>query len=239
MAGDTAIIPEIDEGEDDLVIEPPPQSFGKVVSRHRTAKNVTTGAMGVAGLGVQGAQLGTGVSVAGVVAGTAGTIGTGGALLLIGGGVLTVAGSGLAMRSAYRTNRHIDNLKMIHQQRKTYTCESKGSIEHDYIGGVILPYIIRKKRSKLHRKVAQVAPGVSALEKIRAVGKNLYKRSRGTLGKNRTFAAEWLARHLITHDCGLAEAIVSELYSPEEMEWLKTQDNDVVAPLLAEKMKSV
>jgi hypothetical protein len=229
----------VDEDGDNLVIEQPPQSFGKVVSRHRKTKKAVTRTMGAAGLGVQGAQLGSGISIAGAAAGTAGAIGTGGALLLVGGGVLTVAGSGLAMRSAYRTNNHINNLKLIHQQRKTYDCDCKGSIEHDYIGGMILPYIIARKRSKLHRKVAQVVPGVSALEKIRAAGKNLYKRSRGTLGKNRGFAAEWLARHLITHDCGLAEAIVSELFSREEMEWLKTEDNNVVAPLLAEKMKSV
>ncbi len=237
MADPVAIVPEIDD--DEGILEPPAQNFGKVISRHRKLKKAAKAALGLTGLGVQGGQIGAGVSTIGVVAGTAGTIGTGGTALLIGGGVATVAGSALAARSTYRTNNHINNLKHIQMHWQAYRCDAKGDTAHAYIGDQILPYIIRKKRSKLSRKARSILPGVGAVETVRGALKNLYKRKTGRLHKNRTFAAEWLAVHLISHNCELAEAIVSELYSPKEMEYLKTLDSDEVAPLLMDKMKSV
>jgi hypothetical protein len=49
-----------------------------------------------------------------------------------------------------------------------------------------------------------------------------------------------LAEHLITHNCVLTDKIATELLtlSPNELVWLKLQDSEVVAPLLAQKMKS-
>lgn len=224
--------------DDDLDFELQPQNFGKVKSRHRKVKKGAKAAMGAAGVGVQGAQTGSGISLMGAVAGTAGVIGTGGTLLLVAGTAMTVVGSGLAARSSYRTNKHINNLKALYENRHTYFCDGCKA-DHSHLAETILPYIIRKKRAKLYRKGAQIVPGASMLEKSRAIGKNLYKRARRTQGQQRTFSAEQLTAHMITCNCDLAEAIVSELFSPEEMAWLKLQDNDVAAPLIAEKMKSV
>ena len=51
--------------------------------------------------------------------------------------------------------------------------------------------------------------------------------------------AQELAVHLITHNCALAQGIVSELYSYEKMLWVLDQDTDMLRPLLMEKLKSV
>ena len=81
-------------------------------------------------------------------------------------------------------------------------------------------------------------PGVGLLETVRAIGKKAYKAATGTLGVNRKRAATWLARHLITHNCGLAQVIVAELYSFEEMLWIKDQEMDQVVQLLEKKLAS-
>ena len=49
-----------------------------------------------------------------------------------------------------------------------------------------------------------------------------------------------VAVHLLTHNCALAQAIVSELFSSyEKMLWMLDQDSDTIEPLIAEKLKSV
>ena len=49
-----------------------------------------------------------------------------------------------------------------------------------------------------------------------------------------------LAVHLVTHNCGLAQGIVAELFSSyEKMRWMLEQDTGTLTPLLAEKLKSV
>ena len=111
--------------------------------------------------------------------------------------------------------------------------------QHNTVCDEVLPYIIAKKDAKFHRKVASSVPGVGLLEGIRGVGKKGYKWFSGTLGVNRTNAAQWLAVHLITHKCQIAEAIVSELYSPEECLVLQTFNSDKLVPFLMDKMKSV
>ena len=62
----------------------------------------------------------------------------------------------------------------------------------------------------------------------------------GSLGKKRNMMAQTLARHMVTCDCDLTDAIANELLSLKdgELEWLKAQDSDVVGALLAQKMKS-
>jgi hypothetical protein len=42
----------------------------------------------------------------------------------------------------------------------------------------------------------------------------------------------------MTHNCGLAQSIVAELYSFEEMLWLLEKDTDTATPLLMKKMAS-
>ncbi|MCO1335112.1 hypothetical protein MO867_12300 [Microbulbifer sp. OS29] len=217
----------------------PPQNFGKVVSRHRTAKMVAGTVGSAAYYGTWGAQTATGATLTGLATGTAVATSATGIGLIVAGTALSVGYAGLAARSAYKTHNHLNALKKIYASRKTYDCPCQGSIAHDYVSGQVLPYIIQQKTKKLHRKMVESAPGISTAEYTRKALKNIYKRTRGTLGKKRTFAAEWLAQHLISHDCELANAIVAELYSEEEMLWIRTQDNDVVAPLLELKLKSV
>lgn len=81
-------------------------------------------------------------------------------------------------------------------------------------------------------------PVIGLGETVRAAGKKLLKWHRGALGQKREAHAATLAEHLITHDCALAQAIVAELFSFEEMLWLLQQDDDEVHKLLAEKLKS-
>ncbi|WP_444897196.1 hypothetical protein ACJJI5_13390 [Microbulbifer sp. EKSA008] len=217
----------------------PPLNFGKVVSRHRTAKAVAGGVGSAAYYGVWGAQTATGATLTGLATGAAAATSATGIGLVVAGTALSIGYAGLAARSAYKTNNHLNALKKIYENRKSYSCPCKGSVAHDYVSGQVLPYIIEQKSKKLHRKMVEATPGIASVEYARKAVKNLYKRSQGTLGKKRTFAAEWLAQHLISHDCELANAIVAELYSEEEMLWIRTQDNDVVAPLLELKLKSV
>ncbi|HEY2355901.1 MAG TPA: hypothetical protein VGH86_00515, partial [Phenylobacterium sp.] len=71
-----------------------------------------------------------------------------------------------------------------------------------------------------------------------SLGRYAYKKVRGTLGETRNRMAFDLTKHLLTHNCGLAQAIVSELYSFEEMTWLCEQDPPDVVKLIARKMMS-
>jgi hypothetical protein len=48
-----------------------------------------------------------------------------------------------------------------------------------------------------------------------------------------------LTRHLITHDCMLAGAIVAEWFSDQEMLGLRMFDSDQSSPIIGTKMKSV
>jgi len=217
----------------------PPQNFGKVVSRHRNAKAVAGAVGSAAYYGTWGAQTATGATLTGLATGAAAATSATGIGLIVAGTALSVGYAGLAARSAYKTHNHLNGLKKIFLERKSFECTCKGSVAHDYISGQVLPYIIEQKTKKLHRKMVEATPGVSTFEYSRKAIKNLYKRAQGTLGQKRTFAAEWLAQHLISHDCELANAMVAELYSEEEMLWIRTQDNDVVAPLLELKIKSV
>ena len=52
-------------------------------------------------------------------------------------------------------------------------------------------------------------------------------------------SAMWLANHLLSHDCALTEAIIAELYSHEEMLWIKYHcDGENAVGFIAEKMRS-
>jgi hypothetical protein len=106
------------------------------------------------------------------------------------------------------------------------------------IANQILPYIIAKKNSKYQRKIVSAVPVVGSVGTLRAVGKKVYKAMAGTLGSHRYHASAWLATHLINWDCLLVQAIVSELYSAEEMEWLKGQPYEDLTDFLSIKLKS-
>lgn len=163
--------------------------------------------------------------------------------LLIAGGVLTLATSFISMHSALKTFEHENNLKMIRDKAGTFACDafdSPGNREqHAVIQRYILPYIIQKKDAKGGRKFMGAIPVMGAYEPVRAIGKKIYKYYKHTLGVNRRAAASWLGVHLITHNCGLCQSIVAELFSGfEKMLYLQTLNSKELIPLLMEKMKS-
>ena len=165
---------------------------------------------------------------------------------------IAVTTSVLAGRSAWKTKKHLDGLQDIYDKRgsKSFSepqlCQMASKtaktqaayIQHDMIANLVLPYIIHKKDAKFKRKVVTAVPFLGAVETARAVVKKAYKYASGTLGVNRRNAASWLACHLITCDCALVQAIVSELYCVGEMEWLKYQKYGIVIEYLEQKLKS-
>ena len=58
--------------------------------------------------------------------------------------------------------------------------------------------------------------------------------------KKRNKMAQIMARHMITCQCSLTDAIAAELLgtSGDELSWLKCQDSNIVGALLMQKMKS-
>jgi hypothetical protein len=111
-------------------------------------------------------------------------------------------------------------------------------LQHDMIANLVLPYIIYKKDAKFQGKCVAAVPIVGTVETVRALGKKAYKYAKGTLEVNRRNAAAWMACHLINCDCLLVQAIVAELYSVGEMEWLKVQQYEPLVEFLEQKMKS-
>ena len=166
--------------------------------------------------------------------------------LVIGGCAVMIGSSAIQAKSAVSSYKHRKNLEGILASSAgggTYCAGLCGNRpdpeEHQMILDSVLPYIISQKRKKTIRRGIGSIPLVSLGETIRSIGRKAQKTWRGTLGKEREDHAMTLAKHLITHDCHLAQAIVAELFSDEEEEWLRYQDFQVVAGILAEKMKSV
>lgn len=218
---------------------------GKVVSRWAEAKKVGKAGLTLSGIGVQVAQQATATPSVIALATAGAAASATGIGLIVTGAVLTLGTSAFAATAAHKSRIHRNNLEAIYERRNCYGCTpvdmDEGELNrfhHRYISEEVLPYIIDKKSSKYHRKVVSAVPGLGMLETMRAVGKNLSKRAAGTLGQDRRNAASWIAQHLITHNCGLVQAIVAELYSFEEMLWIKDQDSDEVITLLMPKIKS-
>jgi hypothetical protein len=233
-------------GDNDFSVPPPPP--GKIINRHRALKKTFKLGATAASIGVSGAQIGTGTGALAMITGAAGAVSATGVGLVVVGGVLTIGTCLASGRSAYKTKKHIDGLKALETAAPSMSCEVvhdeslhgiANVFHHEIILKGVLPYVIKKKTSKFHRKAATTIPGVALLEGLRAIGKKGYKFVKGTLGANRENAATWLAHHLLTYNCELAEAIVEELYgSEDEVIWLKQQDGEVVVELLMDKMKS-
>ena len=215
-------------------------------SQYGTSKTVVTTAMTVGSIGLTGAQLGTQTSslaVAGAIAAGAAVSATG-LGLVIAGGVLTVSGMALSTVSMAKSAAHVTGLKKIQNNTRRFSaCACAGQIaslemtnDHGWIATKVLPYIISQKTEKAVKKGAGILPGVSLLTNVYRLGRYAFKKDRG---KKRNFYAHVLTRHLITHDCALAGAIVAELYSSNEMLVLRQFDSDQSGPLIAKKMKSV
>lgn len=211
--------------------------------RNRNAKFAANMSANAAfyGLSVAGyaTKTSTTATVSAIAAGAA--VGATGVGLLVGTAAMYTGYAIQAGVSAAKTNRHINNLKQIQSDVSGYSCIHKHGHDHTCLVHTILPYIIEKKRTKLHRKVAVAGTAglYSNIEVTRAALKKVYKYAKGTAGKNREYYSTVLARHFLRGGCLLADSIVGELYSEEEMNIMAGLEHDVVVQLLMDKMKSV
>ena len=245
-----------DDDDDDAAhgVPVPEGSWPVVRSLWGGNQNMSAGRWGtrVAGASNTAANIGAGVAQHAGFAGIAGhvglgaaagalTAGTGGPALVVGAGVLQIGSMIAAARSVSKTWDHLEHLGQI-QAKRHYACTALkgahgGQSDHHHIHANVIPYIVNKKSAKLVKKGA-AAIGAGALTGLFGIGKNLYKRARGTLGRRRTFYAFIVARHTITHDCKLREALVGELFDHEIYERLKTMNSEDAGGWIARKMKS-
>jgi hypothetical protein len=211
------------------------------------AKTAATTSNTVGSLGTTIASLATGtnsLAVAGAIAAGAAVSATGVGLVVV-GGVLTLASMGTNVTSMVKTSAHVMALKKIMGNLSKFQackCMSRAGAatdmthDHEWIGSKVLPYIISQKTEKAVKKGVGVVPGVSLLTNFYRLGRYAFKKDRG---KKRGYYAYVLTRHLVTHDCMLAGAIVAELFSDREMLTLRMFDTDQSSPIIASKMKSI
>jgi hypothetical protein len=210
-------------------------------------KTAATTSNTIGSLGITAASLATGtnsLAVAGAIAAGAAVSATGVGLVVV-GGVLTLTSVATNATSMVKTARHVTALKKISADPGKFRgckCENGGVLgaemghDHEWIAKKVLPYIISQKTEKAVKKGVGVVPGASLLTNMYRLGRYAFKKDRG---KKRGFYAYVLTRHLITHDCMLAGAIVGELFSDREMLELRMFDSDQSSPIIASKMKSV
>lgn len=224
----------------------------KPVNRWRNTKVISKAGMQAGNAGLSVATQAMGVPNIALIAAGAAASATGIGLVVT-GAALTLTTSVLSARSAHKSRLHRNALQQIQQRVNTYECRlvdigDPGElgritivgdvIAHQAVADDVLPYAIQQKENKYHRKAVGAVPVVGLGETVRAVGKKLLKWHRGTLGVQRAAHAATLAEHLITHDCALAQAIVAELFSFDEMLWLLQQEYEEVHKLLAAKLQS-
>ncbi len=188
-----------------------------------------------AGAGGIAAKVGLGAAAGALTAGTGGlAVGVAAGALQVG----SMVAAGFAVRSTWN---HLDALKEIQVRR--YTCTALpgaaagGKVDHDHIQNSVIQYIINKKSNKLVKK-SGTAVGLGALSALYGIGKKIYKKANGTLGKRRNFYAHVVARHMVTHDCKLCEALVNELFSAGDYERLRSMNSTAAGGWVAVKMKS-
>lgn len=218
---------------------------GKPVNRWRAAKQVAKGSIAAASGGIQVLQQATHTSTVALAAAGAAASATGIGLVVT-GAVITLATAGLSAVSAHKSRLHRNSLQEMYDRRNAYVCgpvdisdrSGVDRVAHKCIAEEVLPYLIEQKNKKYHRKAVGAVPGLSVAVTLRGATNNIYKRLRKTIGKERTYSAQMLAIHLIIHNCSITQAIVSELFSFEEMLWIKDQEYDDVVKLLEGKMKS-
>lgn len=187
-----------------------------------------------------------------VAAGTA-TVGTGGAALLAVGPVATAIQSGLAIKSYLKTQHHIKELQDLYEHRGAFVAECRlitrdGVVNtdefarrsHDIVANHVLPYAISQKSKKAGRKLTSAVPVFGLQETVRAVTHKLDKKFfTHDLGTRRQSASRWLAAHLLTCQCTLATAMVSDLIGPDYTDaLLRSGTIDEISSELAKKMKS-
>lgn len=210
------------------------------------AKKVASKALDATGPGVNIGATAGGTGTLALATGAAAASATGIGLVVVG----TLATAGAAAKSviaARSSKQHRDGLMMIDIVRRwrEFPCmvppEAEGDVDlmaHNRIAFNVLPYAIEQKSKKYQRKAIGAVPVLGTIPMaIRQAYRAATKENRG---EQRTQMAYELAVHLVTHNCGLAQAMVAELFSSyEKMLWMLDQDTEVLTPLLAEKLKSV
>lgn len=225
-------------------------SWGHVKSVHRndnahsdvagTIKTLGKGTLAV-GSAAYSTATKTGFGTMGMTAATGGTV----ALSATGIGAVAVAGayavgsSVAAGVSVYKTHQHIKNLQAIHDRGCNHGfCEGDGN-DHNFIYNHVLPYIIDKKKRKMRRKAEETMPLLGGMATSLETGaRSVWKRLRGTRSKQRHYYAQVLTVHLVSCTCDLAEDIVAELWSPEEMKAIRSMDSDDAGYYIFNKMAS-
>ena len=219
------------------------------VDRHKTAKDIAKKSMMVAKKGISVAQMATGQSGAmglaknAAIGASVGLSATGVGLLVT-SSTFAVINSGLAIKSARSTHLHIRGLEKISEAKKGLKCDSCSGVsrngsDHELISNTILPAIISKKKLKRARKGVSGVPVLGGMLASAHSAKNgLVKRLKGNRGEKRHFHAEVLARHLVTHQCELAQSIVAELFSENEALEIMRMNTGKAGPLICSKMRS-
>ena len=226
-----------------MAIEEP--SPGKTVNRWTKAKFAGKFGLSAGGGSISVAQTATGTGTLALISAGSAASATGIGLVVT-GAVFTLVTAGFSAVSAHKSRLHRNGLQAIYDRRNAYGCgpidikDIKGinRFEHKSVSEDVLPYLVEQKNKKYHRKGVGAVPVIGLLETLRAVSKKAYKAASGTLGVERSRSARWLAKHLITHNCGLTQASVAELFSFEEMVWIKDQEFEDIVTLIERKMKS-
>jgi hypothetical protein len=220
---------------------------GRTLRGGGTSKTVATVGNTVSGVGMSAAQLGTHTSslaVAGAVAAGAAVSATGLGLVIV-GGVLTLGSMATSGTAMVKTTAHVIALKKIRSNLGKFSgckCMSGARVnsemahDHTWIATKVLDYIISQKTEKAVKKGLGTLPGVGLLTSGYRLARYMFKKDRG---KKRGYYAYVLTRHLVTHDCALAGAIVGELFSVDEMLTIRMFDTDKSSEVVAKKMKSV
>lgn len=229
----------------------PDLSDGAEVNRGRTGKRIASGLATASSVGATGALAGTGTSTlaVGAAVATGAAVSATGVGLVATAAALTVGSIVVNARSMVKSLAHVENLREIqanYQAGRYARCRCRPGVheldrmiyDHDMIGHGVLTYIIQQKTDKAVKKGVGTF-GLGMLTTIYTMGRAAYKSLASTKGVKRNLHAHVLARHLITHDCPLAEVIVAELLSASEMEILKTRNSDIAGAAIADKMKSV
>lgn len=218
---------------------------GQPVNLWQKAYGTMKGTSAVGSLGSTAVTNMSGGGAAGMLGGGAlVTVGAATGVGLVVGGVVLTAGTSIAAgRSARSSHKHKKALEELLAGADDCYCNGimgneLDSETHTKIQDHVLPYIINQKRKKRWHKGLAAIPVVSLVETVRAIGRKAYKKYKGTLGSAREAHACTLADHLISHDCELTQAIVRELFSDEEEEWLRFQEFAVVAGFIQAKLKS-
>jgi hypothetical protein len=209
-------------------------------------KKVARKALDATGPAITTATTATGTGTIALATGAAAASATGVGLVVV-GTLATLGSAAKSIVAARSSKNHRDGLTLISaiDRWRQYPCmvppEASGETDvmaHHRIAFNVLPYAIEQKNKKYHRKAIGSVPLLGTIPMaIRQAYRAVTKENRG---EQREQMAYELAVHLITHNCGLAQIIVAELFSSyEKMLWMLDRDTDVLTPLIMDKLKSV